>query len=40
VARRPGALGEENPDDDSCAYSDGVELIIFCPDCAEHEFGG
>jgi hypothetical protein len=36
LPKRPG----ENPDDEWRAYSDGVgELIVFCPECAEREFG-
>jgi hypothetical protein len=36
--RRPKP--EENADDDWRAYSDGAgELLIFCPECAEREFG-
>jgi hypothetical protein len=29
---------EENPADEWRAYSDGTELHLFCPDCAEREF--
>ncbi len=30
----------ENTEDSWRAYSDGVgELIVFCPECAEREFG-
>ena len=31
---------DENPDDEWRAYSDGLgELHVFCPECAEREFG-
>jgi hypothetical protein len=31
---------DENADDEWRAYSDGVgELHVFCPECAESEFG-
>jgi len=31
---------DENADDDWRAYSDGMgELVTFCPECAEREFG-
>jgi hypothetical protein len=30
----------ENADDDWRAFSDGIgELHVFCPECAEREFG-
>jgi hypothetical protein len=29
---------EENAADQWRAYSDGAELHVFCPDCAEREF--
>ena len=36
--RRPRP--DENADDEWRAYSDGAgELIVFCPECAEREFG-
>jgi hypothetical protein len=32
---------DENAADEWRAYSDGVgELHVFCPECAEREFGG
>jgi hypothetical protein len=33
------ARNDENPDDEWRVYSTGVELIVFCPECAEREFG-
>ena len=31
---------DENAEDEWRAYSDGVgELVVFCPECAECEFG-
>jgi hypothetical protein len=31
---------DENADNEWRAYSDGAgELIVFCPECAEREFG-
>lgn len=36
--RRP--RDDENADDDWRAYSDGVgELIVFCRECADRDFG-
>jgi hypothetical protein len=32
--------GDENAADEWRCYSDGVgELIVFCPECVEREFG-
>jgi hypothetical protein len=31
---------DENPLDDWRAYSTGIELLLFCPQCAEREFSG
>jgi hypothetical protein len=30
---------DQNPLDDWPSYSTGIELLTFCPDCAEREFG-
>jgi hypothetical protein len=39
-ANRTGAAADENAADEWRAYSDGVgELVVFCPDCADREFG-
>jgi hypothetical protein len=38
---RPPTPPEENSDDEWRLYSDGLgELMLFCPECAEREFGG
>jgi hypothetical protein len=38
VRRKPRP--DENAEDEWRAYSDGVgELVVFCPECAECEFG-
>ena len=37
---RPDALGGENPDDPVAGYLDvDDDLPVFCPECAEREFG-
>jgi hypothetical protein len=30
---------DENPADDWRVFSDGTDLHVFCPECAEREFG-
>jgi hypothetical protein len=36
---RSGAARGREPLDEWCCYSDGNELLNFCPECAEREFG-
>ena len=31
---------DENPLDDWRAYSTGIELLLFCPECSDREFSG
>jgi len=35
-----GRRSDENAADEGRAFSDGVgELVVFCPECGEREFG-